>query len=104
MGDIQKSQRLQDTTTTTTLTFAAPGSGKYNCINAVTADSDEPSLLTIESPSGTVLWQSQIGQNTGFDKTWPKDEFIKGAENQAILIKLDAGTTVHISAGGFVTP
>ena len=104
-GFIQKSAKLQGTTVaSTTLTFAAPGQGKYNCINAVAVEVNAAALLTIESPSGTVLFQVNISAGAGFEKTWEECEPIRGAENSALLVKLSAGTTYSINASGFVTP
>lgn len=103
MNHIQKSSKLQTVSVTSPLTFAAPGQGKHNCVNAITVDSDAAANVTIESPSGTVLWRSKIQANTGIEKTWPDSDPIIGAENQALIVTCSAGT-VNISAGGFVTP
>lgn len=103
MNHIQKSLKLQNVSTTSPLTFAAPGQGKYNCINAIAVDSDAAAMVTIESPTGTVLWRAKIQANTGIEKTWPDNDPIIGAENQALIVTCSAGT-LNISAGGFVTP
>lgn len=103
MNHIQKSLRLQDTAASSPLDFAAPGVGHYNCIDSVVADSDAAALVTVESPAGTVLWQSKIAANTRLDKSWPAGEFIRGAENAVVRVKVSTGT-VNIAASGFVTP
>ena len=103
MNHIQKSSKLQSVATTSPLTFAAPGQGKYNCITSIAADSDAAADVTIESPADTVIFRAKIQANTGIEKEWNDSDPIRGADNQALLVKVSAGT-VNISAGGFVTP
>lgn len=102
-GFIQKSSRLQDTQSGASITFAAPGAGKYNVITHITAESDAAATVAIESPASTNKWQTKIPAGGGFEKSWNDQQGIRGAENAAVVITVSAGTYT-VNAGGFVTP
>lgn len=102
-GFIQKSSRLQSTSSGSSITFAAPGSGKYNIITHLVAESDAACTIAVESPASTTLWQTKVPAGGGFEKSWNDQQGIRGAENAAVIITVSAGTYT-ISAGGYVTP
>lgn len=100
MNQIQISSRLQDSAQNASLTFAAPGAGKYNCLRSLTVQSDAAADITITS--GTKVWRGAV-DGTLLEKAWATDFPWIGAENASVVIAVSAGNYT-ISAEGFVTP
>jgi hypothetical protein len=103
MSYIQKSKILQKTTSGASLTFDAPGAGYYNMLTSIMAESDMDCTLTIQSPSGSTIWQATIPAGGGFTFEKGEAEALRGTENSAVVIAVSAGTYT-ISARGYVTP
>lgn len=98
---IQKSIRIQGQAEDASLTIAAPGLGKYNCLTALTVESSLESDVTMTSGSKT--WKTHIQAGGGVVKEWPSDAAWIGDENATIVVAVSAGAYT-INAEGFVTP
>jgi hypothetical protein len=76
-------------------TIAAPGAGKSHYLTAVTvgfgAAPAAAVVVQVESPSGTVIWKRRIGTTAPF--IWEQNFIrpLKGADNQAMVVRLPAG-------------
>ncbi len=101
---IQKSRLLQETSSNASLTFSAPGGGKYNVITHFSGETDTAAVLKIESPLGTTKWQMNVIGNVPFLFDFDDKNAILGSENAATVISLSAGTNYLINAKGFVHP
>ena len=99
---IRRSSILRDSQSGASVTFAAPGQGKYNCVAAITVFTTAEASLTITS-GGTTLFSTTLPASTGLEKVWGDHNPLIGLENQSVVIAVSAGTYT-INAGGFVTP
>ena len=100
---IQKSSRLQDTAADASITFGAPGAGKYNIITGIEVESSAAATITIQSQASTNLWQTGITADETSFIAWNDYNAIRGAENQAVVIAVSAGNYT-VNARGYVTP
>ncbi len=98
---MQITGRWRDTGTAT-LTIAAPGAGRKNVLQSLNVIGDSSANITIQSPSGTNVWQTAFGAGGGgFDKEWGDDSGLFGAENQSMVISISAGSYM-ISVNGVI--
>lgn len=75
-----------------TVTQAAPSNALHKyAVTDITASGDAAALVTVESPASTVLWRIRFAAAFTLNRTF--DTPIIGADGQAILIKVSAGTT-----------
>ena len=89
-------------TDTSTITINAPGAGRYNILKSINVIGDSACNILVQSPSGTTVWQTELqGGGGGFDTRWADDDGIYGAENQAMLVSVSAGT-YKISVTGVI--
>lgn len=73
-------------------TQAAPGASiKLTCLG-IQCSSDTAALVTIESPSGTVLWRQRFPAAFALVEEFPPG-FINGAANAAMLVKVSASAS-----------
>lgn len=75
-----------------TATIASPGSTEKLIATGIQASGDAAALVTIESPSGTVLWRKRFGGAFTMSETFVLGTIV-GAQNGAMLGKVSAGTT-----------
>ena len=101
MNAIQKSAIIQSQAEDASLTIAAPGAGKYNCLTSLTVESSLEADVTITSGSKT--WKSHIQAGGGVAQEWTDLNPWIGAENSTIVVAVSAGSYT-INAQGFVTP
>lgn len=81
------------TTAGTTQTIAAvtsPANAKLHC-TGIQCSGDAAALVTIESPSGTVLWRKRFAAAFSVSEAFPLGSVV-GASGQAILVKISAST------------
>ena len=82
-------------------TIAAPGAGKAVYLTSVTVGySAAPAAaqtVQVESPSGTVIWRRIITTTSPWiwEQTFPRG--IKGATNQALIVRLPASGTAGVN-------
>ena len=74
-----------------TATHAAE-TGKSHVVTGIDVSGDAAALVTIESPSSTVLWRMRYAAAFSDSKVFPPG-VIKGASDQAVLVRISAGTT-----------
>ena len=103
MNFIQKSSIIQETGTAT-ITLAAPGAGRYNCITSVTVESDTAGDLTISNLKGGYTFTAAVSAGGGFTKEWVEPNMLIGTENTAVAIAMSGGGNYNICVRGFVTP
>lgn len=79
---------------TTTVTIAAPGkTGQYLGLSNLTVTGDQAATITVQSPSGTTIYSSQLfAGGGGFVMNWAEGRELLGAENAAMVIAVSAGT------------
>lgn len=81
-------------------TIAAPAVGKSHYLTSVTvgygAAPAAVQVVQIESPSGTVIWKRRIGTTSPF--IWEQNFYrpIKGADGQALIVRLPASGTAGV--------
>lgn len=73
------------------MTHAAT-TGKVHVCTSIQASGDAAALVTIESPSGTVLWRKRFSAAFTMSEAFPPG-VIQGAGSAAMLVKVSAGTT-----------
>lgn len=84
--------RWQGTSSAASATITAPTYG-YLRLKSINVISDNACTITIQSPAGTTLWQTQLlAGGGGFDKSWTENDGILGAEKSAMVIAVSAGT------------
>lgn len=93
-------EKWQDTQATT-VTISAPGAGRYNILKSINVKGSTTSDITVSSPAATAIWKTSLLGPGGFDKDWDGEGGVRGAENQALVITVSAGTYT-ISANGVV--
>ena len=100
---IQKSKLLRDTKANDSITFAAPGQGKYNILQSLTVESDKDAKVTIQA-NGKIIWQRTIQRGgVGYEKEWPEGGELRGNENADTVISVSDGKYT-LNANGFVHP
>ncbi len=97
---IQKSSKINQTSANATLTVAAPGGGKYNCLTYISVDSDAACNITI---TGKATWIFKLVGAGGWTAEFPEENTMMGSENTALTIAVSAGN-YNINVIGFVTP
>lgn len=101
MGNLVKGKNIQETGTST-VTIAAPGAGKHNCLTNLTVESDGNCTVTIQSPAATTLWQAGINAGGGIIADWSEENPFMGAQNQAVVVAVSGGNYT-INVRGFIT-
>lgn len=81
-------------------TIAAPAAGKSHYLTDVTvgfgAAPAAVQVVQIESPSGTVIWRRRIGITSPFIWEQGFNRPIKGADGQALIVRLPASGTAGV--------
>lgn len=76
-----------------TITKAAPSSTRQQYVaQAIQCSGDAAALVTIESPSGTVLYRKRFAAAFNYSETFPLGTIV-GAGGAAMLVTISAGTT-----------
>lgn len=74
-----------------TVTLSAPtGNLKYT-VTGIQASGDAAAVVTVESPSGTVLYRKRFAAAFTVSESWPLGG-LSGAMTQAALVKISAST------------
>jgi hypothetical protein len=78
-----------------TLTHAA---GQRIAVTHISGSSDAAAVVTIESPSGTVLWQKRFAAAFSFSESFHYGEIesslgVAGDDTTDVLVKVSASTT-----------
>lgn len=60
-------------------------------VTGIQCSGDAAAVVTVESPSGTVLWRKRFA--AAFNHSEPFPAPIPGANNQDVLVKVSASTT-----------
>lgn len=66
--------------------------GTKTVVTHVSGSSDLAALVTVESPSGTVLWQKRFGAAFSFSESFKYGEY-EAAAGADVLVKVSASTT-----------
>lgn len=75
-----------------TVTLAAVAGQAYSA-RSIQVSGDAAAVVTIESPSGTVLWKLRFAAAFNYTSPeWVNDE-IRGADGAAMLLKISASTS-----------
>lgn len=81
-------------------TVAAPAAGKSHYLTDVTvgygAVPAAVQVVQVESPSGTVIWKRRIGTTSPFIWEQGFNRPIKGADGQALIVRLPASGTAGV--------
>lgn len=84
--------KWQGTSSAASASITAPSQG-YLRLKSLNVVSDAACTITVQSPSGTTLWTTQLGAGGGVsDHKWSDDDGILGAEASAMVIAVSAGT------------
>jgi hypothetical protein len=86
-----------NTSGTADLTKAATAARRH-VLTHISGSSDAAATVTVESPSGTTKWRKTFGSAFTFSETFPPGEFEMGV-NEAIILKISAGTKTYNMAG-----
>ena len=82
-------------------TIASPGTGKAVYLTSVTvgygAAPAAVQVVQVESPSGSVIWKRRIGTTAPFIWEQNFQRPIKGATNQALIVRLPASGTAGVN-------
>jgi len=98
---IQKSSKIRQTGTST-ITIAAPGAGKRNCLTHLSGETDGAATLTVKSGSTTVF-QLGLTADENIDLNWPDTDPLYTNDNESMVIDISAGNQT-LNCIGFVTP
>lgn len=74
-----------------TATLAAVAGGP-NVVTHISGSGDAAALVTVESPSGTVIWRKRFAAAFTFSENFAYGE-LESAANTAILVKVSASTS-----------
>ena len=72
-------------------------------LTSLSLESDGAATATVESPSGTIIWQHGITADKSVFKEWDEEVPLRSAENSATIITVSAGAQT-INVRGYVTP
>jgi hypothetical protein len=75
-----------------TATISDPGDGKKLVCTGLQASGDAAALVTVESPSGTVLWRKRFSGAFTMSETFVIGTIVGGV-SEAMLAKVSASTT-----------
>ena len=65
---------------------------RVHIVTEIAASGDAAALVTVESPASTVLWRQRFSGAFTLNKTFAPG-VMKGADGQAVLVKVSAATT-----------
>lgn len=74
-----------------TATISAVSGQRLHC-TGIQCSGDAAALVTIESPSGTVLWRKRFAAAFSVSEAFPLGAVV-GAVGQALIVKVSASTT-----------
>ena len=74
--------------------------GKKKVIEYIAVSSDAAAVVTIESPSGTTIFQKSFGAAFTMSESFPPG-MMECAEGDDVILKLSAGTTKKYNMGGY---
>lgn len=75
-----------------TVTKAA-ATGKRYQVTGIQCSGDAAAVVTVESPSGTKLYQKRFAAAFNMNEKWDVGMLDAGAANQAVLVKISASTS-----------
>lgn len=75
-----------------TVTQTSPGTNKTQFVSAIQCSGDAAAVVTVESPSGTVLYQKRFAAAFTLSESFHVSP-LKGAVGQDVLVKVSASTT-----------
>lgn len=67
--------------------------GKRYAVTGIQCSGDAAAVVTIESPSGTKLYQKRFAAAFNYSEKFDTGMFDVGAANQAVLVKISASTS-----------
>lgn len=70
----------------------AKKTGTRTVVTHISGSSDATALVTLESPSGTVLWNKRLSAAGTFSESFHYGEY-EAVDGQDILVKISASTT-----------
>lgn len=73
-------------------TIAAPTAPRAYFVTGIQVSGDTAALITIESPSATVIWRKRAGAAFSFSESFPPGT-VMGAQGAAVLVKISASTS-----------
>ncbi len=77
--------------------------GKAATVEHISGSGDAAALVTVESPSNTVLWKQRYNAAFTFFLNFPPG-ILRGLEDNGVLIKISASTSnVEANIGGYFT-
>ncbi len=79
------------TTAGVTVTLTAPTGNLAHNATGIQCSGDAAALVTVESPSGTVLYRKRFTAAFNMSESWPLG-VMKGALGAAMLVKISAST------------
>lgn len=75
---------------TWTLTHAAEATLRH-CVEHISGSGDVATLVTLEAPSGTVLWRKRFTGAFTFSESFPPGLYV-GGKNEALVLRFSAST------------
>lgn len=75
-----------------TVTVSAPGASRALHCTGIECSGDAAAVVTVESPSGTKLYQKRFAGAFTLTENWDPGEKV-GATNGAMLVKISASTS-----------
>ena len=75
-----------------TATIADPGDGYKLVLTGIQCSGDGAALVTVESPSGTVVWRKRYSAAFTMSETFAPGTIV-GAVSEAMLVKVSAATS-----------
>jgi hypothetical protein len=76
-----------------TVTQSAPVANRKLTCSGIQCSGDAAALVTIESPSSTVLWRKRFAAAFTMDATFPIGQIVSATDAQAMLVKISASTS-----------
>jgi len=88
-----------------TATHSAPPVATHrHVVTDVDVSSDAAALVTVESPSSSVIWRKRYAAAFADSKTFPPGMLI-GVAGQAVIVRISAGTTnSEANISGYTVP
>ncbi len=76
-----------------TATLAAPGASNRNVVTHISGSGDAAALVTLEIPTGTVVWRKRFAAAFTFSENFAFGQYEDPLKNAACSVKISASTS-----------
>lgn len=98
---IERRTQIGPSNATASVTIAAAGTGRRNCLTELDVLSNAVYDLNVVLQSGTTIYSVSLSSGSGLVRSWDDQNALCGAANAPIYINVSAGTNIDINYQGY---